>query len=250
MSPDPTPDTPRYRIFIINEQPLLRLGLNQLVANEDDLEICGESDRCRGAVNAIQSYQPDVVLLELSYRDGCGLELIRRLRSEQVATPVLVFSVRDENVHAERALRAGANGYIMKHEDCHRVVEGIRRVIRGELFVSETIMRNLVAGFVGIDSPPRTSSQLCRLSEREIEVLTLIGHGEPPRTIAAALGITAKTVDAHRTNIKTKLGLADATKLLRYAIRFVEDEPMRSSANQASPQRALPRIGMHFAGDR
>ncbi len=242
-------DMSKFRIFIVNDEPLLRFALKQLVASEDDLEICGESERCKGTVNAILSCKPDIILLELSYRDGCGLKLIRRLRFRKVTSPVLVFSIRDEGVHAERALRAGANGYISKYEDCHKIVAGIRRVIRGELCVSEEVMRNLVTGVVGITSLAGKSTQLCRLSDREIQVLTLIGHGEPPRSIGAALGITAKTVDAHRTNIKKKLGLADAAKLLRYAIRFVDDEPMTSAANQMPLSRSFAGKGVHLPAD-
>jgi DNA-binding NarL/FixJ family response regulator len=182
----------------------------------------GES---RGAIDAVLKAQPDAVLLDLSLPDGSGLELIKDLRASGFTAPVLVLSMHDERLYAERVLKAGASGYLMKEEAPERVVEVIYTVLRGDVFLSSAINRRILKRLAGCDRPEPDGYLLHRLTDREFEVFELIGKGMPSRAIAANLKISTKTVDAHRSHIKEKLGLADGTELVRYAVRWVETGP-------------------------
>lgn len=211
-----------YRVFIIDDHPLMRAGMAKVIAMEDDLELCGELGQGRGAVDAVEKAGADIILLDLSLKDSSGLELIKDFRAADIEAGILVISMHDEVLYTERVLRAGANGYLMKEEAADRVIEGIRTLIKGEIFLSEKMQRMMLNSMVGHSSTKEGDTSLSSLTDREFEVFELIGKGKPPRVIAENLGISPKTVDAHRAHIKEKLGFTSGSELLRYAVRWVE----------------------------
>ncbi len=223
--PEKSTETAPIRVFVIDDHPLLREGLIKMLSMEPDLEICGELGSGRGAVDAILSISPDVLLLDLSLPDCSGLELIKDLRAAEFKGPILVISMHDETLYADRTLRAGANGYIMKEEATDRIILGIRTALEGNVFLSDEMQRRLLKRVAGFDQPKTDGICLERLSDREFEILELIGRGLPPRDIASMLSISPKTVDAHRARIKEKLGMRDGGELVRFAVRWVETGP-------------------------
>ena len=211
----------RARVFIVDDHPIVRQGLTQMINQEADLTVCGEAEEAQVALQAVAELHPDLVLVDLSLKGGSGLELIKALRARQSTLPVLVVSMHDESLYVERALRAGARGYIMKHEATDIMMNAIRRVLRGEIYVSDKMMTKLLGRFV-LDSPDTGTSVLERLSNRELEVFRLIGEGHSTRHIAAVLHVSIKTVESHRAHIKEKLQLNDTVELVRYAMQWVE----------------------------
>ena len=223
MTPVEESATPlkRTRVFIVDDHPIVRQGLAQMLKQEADLTVCGEAEDAQHALQAIAELHPDLVLVDLSLKGGSGLNLIRALKARQSTLPVLVVSMHDESIYVERVLRAGARGYIMKQEATDTMMYAIRRVLRGEIYVSDKMMTNLLGRFV-IDSADTGVSALERLSNRELEVFRLIGEGHSTRHIAAALRVSAKTVESHRAHIKEKLHLNDTAELVRYAMQWVD----------------------------
>ncbi len=210
------------RVFVIDDHPLIRAGLASVISMEDDLELVGARGTARGALDEIRHLQPDAILLDLSLRDSNGLELIKDLRAAGIEIPVLVVSMHDESLYAERVLRAGGNGYLMKGEPADRLVEGIRTVVSDEIFLSDEMNRLMLRRVAGRrENTPREPS-VRQLTDREIEILELIGLGMASRTIAETLGISPRTVGAHRSNIRDKLGFTSAAELVRHAVRWVE----------------------------
>lgn len=213
------------KIFVVDDHPILRQGLTQLINQEPDLRVCGEAEEAHTALEAITTVKPDLVIVDISLKTVDGIGLIKNIRMRDAALPILVLSMHDESLYAERALRAGANGYIMKQEPPDQVVRAIRRVLGGEIYVNEKIgsklLRKVVHGrSVALDAPIDT------LSDRELEVFRLIGRGYRTRQIAEALHVSVKTVESHREHIKHKMGLRDATELLQHAIQWaLGDKP-------------------------
>jgi DNA-binding NarL/FixJ family response regulator len=212
----------RTRVLIVDDHPIVRQGLAQMINQEADLMVCGEAEDAQNALQAVSELHPDLVLVDLSLKGSSGLDLIRALRTRQSMLPVLVVSMHDESLYVERALRAGARGYIMKHEATDIMMNAIRRVLRGEIYVSDKMMTKLLGRLIPGDSPDTNASILERLSNRELEVFRLIGEGHSTRHIAAVLHVSIKTVESHRAHIKEKLQLNDTTELVRYAMQWVE----------------------------
>ena len=212
----------RTRVFIVDDHPIVRQGLAQMINQEVDLTVCGEAEDAQSAMEAVAELHPDLVLIDLSLKGGSGLELIRALRMRQSLLPVLVVSMHDESLYVERALRAGARGYIMKQEATDIMMSAIRRVLRGEIYVSDRMLTKLLGRLLPGDSPDTNTSILERLSNRELEVFRLIGEGHNTRHIATVLHVSIKTVESHRAHIKEKLQLHDTTELVRYAMQWVE----------------------------
>src|SRR5215510_13043306 len=212
----------RTRVFIVDDHPIVRQGLTQMINQEADLIVCGECEEAQDALQAVAELHPDLVLVDLSMKGGSGLDLIRTLRTRQSMLPVLVVSMHDESLYVERALRAGARGYIMKHEATDIMMSAIRRVLRGEIYVSDKMLTKLLGRLIPGDSPDTNVSILERLSNRELEVFRLIGEGHSTRHIATALHVSVKTVEAHRAHIKQKLKLPDTGALVRYAMHWVD----------------------------
>jgi DNA-binding NarL/FixJ family response regulator len=210
----------KARVFIVDDHPSLRYGLAQLINKEHDLIMCGEAEDAPEALEAVTELAPDVVILDLSLKQSSGLQLIRDLKEKHDGLPILVLSMHDETVYAERALRAGARGYMMKHEATDRVTDGIRKVLRGELCVSERMAQKMIEGFLDDRAPGGSPSPLTRLSDREIEVLRLTGQGLRTREIAEVLHLSRKTVESHHAKLKQKLNLAGAKELFQFALQW------------------------------
>ncbi len=213
--------TARTRVFIVDDHPVVRQGLAQMINQETDLTVCGEAEDAPHALEGIASLQPDLVLIDLSLKGSSGLELIKALRASYATLPMLVVSMHDESLYVERVLRAGARGYIMKHEATDTMLLAIRRVLRGEIYVSDKMMTRILGKLV-LDAPEPGTSSLERLSNRELEVFRLIGEGHSTRHIAEALHVSIKTVESHRAHIKEKLQLQDTVDLVRHAVQWVD----------------------------
>jgi DNA-binding NarL/FixJ family response regulator len=216
-----TPLPPR-RILLVDDHPITRQGLATLIGLEPDLTICGESPNAAHALEAIPKLVPDLVVVDLSLQGRSGLELIKDLHVCHPRIPCLVLSMHDEAIYAERALRAGAKGYLMKSAGGRAVIESIRRVLKGEISVSAAVNTRILSSLAGKDYKTE-DSPMARLSDREFEIFQLIGEGLGTREIAGRLLISIKTVEAHRAKLKEKLGAKDAPGLVREAVRWVEN---------------------------
>ncbi len=204
---------------------MMRQGLAQLITNEPDLKVHWEADTAGQALNVVAAQKPDLVLLDISLPDKNGLELIKDIRALSPEVRILVVSMHDEALYAERVLRAGARGYIMKQEGGKKLMEAIRQVLGGQVYVSEKMSARILEIFSGRRGPA-TGSPVERLSDREFEVFQLIGEGKGTRAIAGHLHLSIKTVEVHRANIKEKLSLRTATDLVHYAVRWTEAQGM------------------------
>ncbi len=216
--PEENTDNKR-RILLVDDHPLLRQGIGQLINEQPDLKVVGEADDRPSALVVAENTKPDLAVIDISLKDQHGLELIKDMKVRFPAILMLVLSMHDESLYGERALRAGARGYIMKREASSKVLEAIRQVLDGGVYVSHKITGSILDKIVGIPDAPK-QSPLSPLSDRELEVLMLIGKGNGSAQIAKQLRISVKTVEAHRANIKYKLHLDSSTELLQYAIRW------------------------------
>ena len=210
----------KTRILLVDDHPIVRQGIRFLVDHEPDLEVAAEADDAAGAMQAAKASRPQVAVVDLSLNESSGLELIKDLTLRCPDVRVLVLSMRDESLYAERALKAGARGYITKEEGTDRIIEGIREVLKGNIYLSESLASKMIARFVGGRPEPAASAE-DRLTDRELEVFELIGRGLTTRQIASALNLSVKTIESHRANIKDKLELDGATDLLKYAIEWL-----------------------------
>lgn len=213
--------TRRRSILIVDDHPLFREGLVHLIGHERDLSVCGEAGTAAEALALVEKLDPALVLLDISLPDRNGLELIKDLRVLRPELPILVLSMHDEALHAERVLRAGARGYIMKQEGGSRILDAIRQVLSGQIYVSQQMSALILERLAG-QRPKGSRSPIERLSDREFEVFSLLGQGLATREIARRLHLSVKTVEVHRINIKRKLGLRTANELVRYAVRWTE----------------------------
>ena len=214
------PAVKKKQIFIVDDHPMMREGLAQLIAHEPDLAVCGEAGNSREALDLIGKLKPDLVLADISLPDKSGLELIKDLQALHPKLLALVISMHDESLHAERVLRAGGRGYIMKQEGGNKIVQAIRQVLSGKIYVSEKMSARILETFTGHSQTGR--SQMEKLTDREFEIFQLIGEGKGTRDIAKQLRLSIKTVESHRANIKEKLQIKDAMELVRQAVRWVE----------------------------
>jgi DNA-binding NarL/FixJ family response regulator len=209
------------RLLIVDDHPMMRHGLAQLIDNEGDLKVAAEADTAGQAITLVGRQKFDLALVDISLPDKNGLELIKDLRTLQPALPLLVVSMHDEMIYAERVLRAGARGYIMKQEGGQKFLQAIRHVLAGQVYVSEKMSARILETLSG--GPPQSpGSPVRRLSDREFEVFQLIGQGVGTAEIATRLHLSVKTVEVHRANIKQKLNLTTATELVRYAVRWLD----------------------------
>jgi DNA-binding NarL/FixJ family response regulator len=209
----------KSRVFIVDDHPLVREGLTNLINGQDDLIICGEAKDSVQALDGIMKARPDVALIDISLENESGLELVKQLRSQFPQVALIVLSMHDETLYAERVLRAGARGYVMKHETSKSVLASIRRVLGGDVYVSERIV-NRMARRVSSARESVASSPVERLSDRELEIFRLLGQGRTTSQIAEDLNLSLKTVQAYCARAKEKFGVASLTELLRAAIRW------------------------------
>lgn len=213
--------TRKTRLVIVDDHPIMRQGLTALINNERDLEVCGEAETAAQAMELVGAQTPDLVLLDLTLPDKSGLELIKDLLAPYPTQAILVVSMHDESIYAERVLKAGGRGYVMKQEGGKRLIEAIRRVLTGQIAVSEKMAGRILELFSGRRSPT-ADSPVQTLTDREFEIFQLIGQGRKTSDIAKRLHLSVKTVEVHRLHIKAKLKLPDATSLIREAVRWVE----------------------------
>jgi DNA-binding NarL/FixJ family response regulator len=205
----------KVRVFLVDDHPIVRRGFQLLLSLERDLMVCGEADSGPAALQKILLLKPDVAIVDLSLKSSSGLELIKQLRAQSLKLKVLVFTMRDEKIYAERALRAGADGYITKEEGTEKAIEAIRVLMRGKRYLSDCVAETMMNSLAGNSSAGEGAIGM--LSDRELEVLELIGKGLGSREIAEKLHLSIKTVESHREHIKTKLGLTRATELVNFA---------------------------------
>lgn len=212
------------RVMIVDDHELVRHGMADLIRQEPDLEVCGEAADAATAVREVELKNPDLIVIDITLREGQGLELIKQIRAINPTVKMLVSSMHDERLYAERVLRAGAMGYVSKAESASKLVEAIRRVLAGRIYLSpqmaDRVMHRLAQGKDDLQHRP-----LENLSDRELTVLELIGQGMSTRQIAQKLHLSVKTIDSYREHLKTKLNLQNANELVRYAVaRAVDPE--------------------------
>ncbi len=217
-------DGQRHRIFLVDDHPVVRQGLARMIEREPDYEVCGEAETADEALRAIAESNPSLVLVDLALRGKPGLELVKEIRSAHPHVRVLVLSMHDESVWAERVLRAGACGYVMKQEKPRVLMARMHQALGGSLCLSERMTERLIRKFTGQSASAAAAPAEEGLGDRELVVLQLIGQGMGTREIATALHVSIKTVEAHRENLKRKLNLGNGPELLRYAVlRFSGD---------------------------
>jgi DNA-binding NarL/FixJ family response regulator len=206
-------------VFVVDDHPIVRQGLTLLINQEADLTVCGEAEEMHSALSAIQAARPDILIVDISLNGPDGLELLKNIRLTSPRLPVLILSMHDESIYAERALRAGANGYIMKQEATERVLVALRRLLSGEIYVSDRIANSMLRHYVrGAGSSEHSS--ISDLTDRELEVFRLIGEGQGTRQIAEALHLSVKTVESYQAHIKEKLSLRSARELVQRAVQW------------------------------
>ena len=210
-------------VFVIDDHPIVREGLTQLINREPDLTVCGTAEDIYEALKAMQTLKPDIALADISLKGADGIELIKNLKIRMPALPVLVLSIHDESIYAPRALRAGARGFIMKQEATENVLLALRRVLSGEIYLSKRMANKKLQQFVGAPGTAQKFS-IDRLSDRELEVFRLIGQGHGTRRIAEELRLSVKTVESYREHIKEKMTLSDASELVQHAIQWLQRE--------------------------
>lgn len=208
-------------ILIVDDHPLVRKGIRSLLESEDDIVVAGEAANRGEVLDFLRKRLPDLILLDISLQGSDGIEVTKAIRCEFEAVPILIVSMHDESLYAERALRAGANGYIMKHEVAESVIKAIRMVLAGKIYVSDNmrqkVLRDLTQPNADVKSTPME-----RLSDRELEVFRLIGEGRGTREIAESLHLSIKTIETYRAHIKEKLSIRSAAELARAAVNWVE----------------------------
>ena len=219
MTPDPEPA--KRRIFLVDDHPLVCEGLTIMINRQSDLIVCGEAGSAPEALQAIEMLRPDAALVDLTLASGSGLELLKDLRACCPDTVLVVLSMHDEATYAERALRAGARGYVMKREVTKKVITALRQVLDGKLFVSDEFARSMTEKMVEVQVV-RSGSVIATLSDRELQVFEMLGAGMDSRDIADSLHIALKTVQTHCARMKVKLGVNSLSVLMREAVRWVE----------------------------
>ncbi len=215
----------KVNIYLVDDHPLVREWLTNLINQQPDLVVCGESADAPHALQEITATKPDVAIVDISLRQGSGIELIKNLKAVQPDVAVMVLSMHDERLYAERALRAGARGYIMKSETAKRVIMAVRQVLAGKIYMSEGLAAVFAEKFVDGRSACRRLRWRMQLSDRELEVFQLLGKGYETRQVAEMMKVSMKTVQAHCAHIKEKLKLTNAAELLREAVRWQENYP-------------------------
>jgi DNA-binding NarL/FixJ family response regulator len=211
----------KTRIYLVDDHAMVRHGLTALIGAQSDMEVCGQADSATTALQEIMEIQPDLAIVDITLGGNSGLELTKSVRAFNPKILVMVLSMHHESIYGLRALKAGARAYVMKHEMACRTIEAIRRIRNGGLFVSDDLANQMLNQLVAGGTPDDTSP-VAPLSDRELEIVTHIGNGLPTREIAAKLHVSVKTVESHRAHIKEKLHLSNASQLVQFCVRWVE----------------------------
>jgi DNA-binding NarL/FixJ family response regulator len=220
------PVAAKHRIFLVDDHPLVREGLTNLINRQDDLIVCGEAEDSSEAIGGIARTRPDVAVIDISLKNESGLELVKNLGSQFPLVALIVLSMHDEALYAERALRAGARGYVMKRETTKSVLTAIRRVLEGSIYLSERVVNGMAHRF-RVSGKASAGSPVERLSDRELEIFRLLGQGRTTSQIAEDLHLSLKTVQAYCARAKEKFGVSSLAELLRAAIRWEEAAHIR-----------------------
>ena len=215
--------TARKTVLVVDDHPLMRQGLALLINQQQDMHVCGEAEEAQAAMQAIARLHPDIMILDISLSGPDGLDLLKNIRTTNPDLPVLVLSMHDEAIYAERALRARANGYIMKQEATEKVLVAVRRILNGEIYLSDRMSNKMLQRYVG-GAPSMIQSRIASLSDRELEVFRLIGEGRATREIAEELHLSVKTVETYQAHIKEKLALRSGRELIQHAIQWKINE--------------------------
>jgi DNA-binding NarL/FixJ family response regulator len=223
------------RVLIVDDHPIVRQGLCRIMEHEDDLVVCGEAETARDARTAIKELMPDVMIADISLKLSDGIELVRDVRAHHPHLPILVLSMHDESIYAERMLSAGANGYIMKQAASEQFLVALRRVLDGGIYVSEYVGNNMIQKFAAGGSYI-SANPIDRLSNRELQILHMIGKGMSTRETAESLNLSIKTVESHRQRIKRKLNLHTGTQLVQYAVNWFTG---REAGNEQAPAEGV-----------
>lgn len=213
----------KYKILIVDDHPVVRQGLHQLISGDERLSICGEAKSAAECISMLEELSPDMILTDISLEGTDGIELTKEVRQINPNIPVLVFSIHGEELYAERALNAGANGYLMKQENPDILLKAIHQVMAGDIFLSTEMTSRMLRKMSGSKKTPQPQKTgVEQLSDRELEVFKLIGQGLTTRRIAEKLNLSVKTIETYRMHIKEKLELNDATELMHHAVHWVE----------------------------
>jgi DNA-binding NarL/FixJ family response regulator len=209
------------KIILVDDHPIVRQGLRQILQNEKDLEVISEAEDANTAFKAVESQNPDILIVDLSLKGMGGLELIKWIRGQGLKTAILVVSMHDEALYAERALKAGANGYVMKQEAPETVVTAIRAILKGDVYISAPIAQRVLKALM----PDKSGkSGIEKLSDRELEIFNLLGKGMRVQEISKTLSLSVKTVETYQSNIKTKLAIESAAELSQYAVQWTKSQ--------------------------
>jgi DNA-binding NarL/FixJ family response regulator len=218
----PSPKGEKYRVFVLDDHPLFRFGLKRLLNSQPDMIVCGEAQNAIEGLDVALKLSPDLITVDVSLNESMnGIEFVKNIRTHLADAKILVLSMHQESVYALRALRAGAQGYLMKAEALARVVEAIRTVAGGGIFLSKELQQQVLAGLANGDGGNR--SPIDALSDRELEVFQLSGQGQMPREIANQLGISVKTVETHRMRVREKLNLCNSAEMMRFAMAWRDE---------------------------
>jgi DNA-binding NarL/FixJ family response regulator len=211
----------KTQVLLVDDHPIVRKGIAELINAESDLEVCGEASTMQEAMSLAGKLKPGLMIVDISLEGNNGVELMKNLSGRPGAAPILAYSMHDESIYAERCLRAGAKGYVMKHAPPEALLDAMRQVMKGKIYLSEPMSDRLLGKLVGAGgaSAP-TTSPIDTLSDRELEVLQLLGKGQTTSQIAESLCLSVKTVETYREHLKQKLNLANGQELLRYAIEW------------------------------
>jgi DNA-binding NarL/FixJ family response regulator len=215
--------TLKKTVLIVDDHPLMRQGLSLLINQQKDMQVCAEAEEAQAAMQAIAQRKPDILILDISLNGPDGLELLKTIRNSDPDLPVLILSMHDEAIYAERALRARANGYIMKHEATEKVLVALRRILNGDVYLSDRMSNKMLQQFIG-GTPSLIQSRISSLSDRELEVFCRIGEGRATREIAEELHLSVKTVETYQAHIKEKLALRSGRELIQHAIQWKINE--------------------------
>ena len=214
----------KKKVLVVDDHPIVREGLSYLIDEEEDITVCGSAENIPQAIKAIRNLKPDLVIVDISLEDASGLELIKDIKVHFPGLPILALSVHAESFYAERAIRAGAKGYITKQEATKKVITAIRTVLEGGLYLSQKMNDKLLYSLLGESKADTGISPIDRLTDREFEVFSLLGHGKGTRQIAEQLYISVKTVETYRLRIKEKLNIETSSELLQHAFQWVNEQ--------------------------
>jgi DNA-binding NarL/FixJ family response regulator len=224
----------KHKVLIVDDHPIVREGLAQMIRREPDLTVCGEAEDAQSALQMTYALKPDILIVDISLHGPDGLDLLKSVRAKDPTLPVLILSMHDESIYAERSLRAGANGYIMKQEATENVLVALRRILNREVYVSPQIANKMLQRFVSAGAAHAKHSSLDELSDRELEVLRLMGEGHGTRQIADALHLSVKTVESYQAHLKEKLALKNSRELVQYAVQWTLNAKSASPAAETA----------------